>query len=114
MVVINADLGDKATWEGIAHAVICKWTENGVTPREGYAASCLEVVGSKVRRSNSELYEGITAIAEATVTTLMADGRRDAALGAFRMWSDLAGHLARDVDRLRLQQLADHLQPKSD
>lgn len=114
MIVVIPDLGEQATWEGIANAVVCEWKSNGTTYHEGFAPIHLEVVGSVLRRSNDEVYDGLTATAIATITALVADGLREQALGALRIWSDLAARMARDEDRLRLQQLVDRLPANSE
>jgi len=69
------------------------------------------VVGVKRRMSQKEGYELVTARAVATVTALASEGRRETALGALQMWSDLAGAYAQDADLLRLQQIADRAKP---
>jgi hypothetical protein len=119
MVVINADLGDDATWEGIPHAVVCEWVNDGAVMHEGYAAEQLEVVGSVARRSSAEVYAWITAHATATIARLASGWqsetapelivRRSMAIGALQLWQAQAGPAALDADRERLQTLIDSL-----
>jgi hypothetical protein len=117
MTVINSDLGDQATWEGIANAVVCEWMVDGVTYREGYAAEQLEVVGSVVRNSHVEIYRWITRHAEDTIARLTSAWeieaapelivRRSMAIGALQLWQAQAGPAARAEDLERLQVLID-------
>ena len=109
MLVVNDGLGLQARWEGIPDAVVCEWHVKGVIHREGFAAGDLEVVGSRQRQSHPEIYGWITAGAVATITDLVAEGLREQALGAMRMWSETVGVVATDEDRLRLQQLVDRV-----
>lgn len=116
-VVTNSDLGDQASWEGIANAVVCEWQVDGVTYREGYAAGDLEVVGTVQRQSHPEIYEWMTRHAVETIARLTAAWpagaapelivRRSMAIGAFQLWTACCGDLARDEDREQLQTMID-------
>ncbi|OFA00179.1 hypothetical protein [Duganella sp. HH101] len=109
MQVVADNFGSHAHWQGIPDAIVCAWEVDGVTHREGYAAGDLEVVGSQRRQSHTEIYEWVTTGAIATITTLAAQGQHGMAQGAMRLWSELTGTMARDEDRLRLQQLIDRI-----
>jgi uncharacterized protein YodC (DUF2158 family) len=107
MVVADPDKYKDRWWASVPGSVVCEWTVGGVEHAAVHLADTLEVVGSKRRMSQEEVYDLVTARAVATVTALAGDGRSDMVLGALQMWSDLTGDYAQDADRLRLQQIAD-------
>jgi len=109
MVVVDPDKYKDRWWDGVPDSVVCEWTVGGVEHAAVHLADTLEVVGTKRRMSQEEVYELVTARALATVTALAGDGRNDMALGALQMWADLTGDYAQDADRLRLQQIADRV-----
>lgn len=107
MVVADAEKYRDRWWNDIADAVVCEWTEDGYPRGLVYRAQDLELVGSQRRRSDTELYEKMTAVAMQSITDFSIQGNHQQALGAFKMWAALAGPLACDDDALRLQQLVD-------
>jgi len=107
MVIANPEKFKDRWWDNVPGAVVCEWTEDE-RPRDlVYLVRDLELVGSQRRRSDSEVYEKMTAAAIQAITALATNGNHQQALGAFKMWSALAGPLAHDTDALRLQQLVD-------
>jgi hypothetical protein len=107
MVVADADKFKDRWWDNVPDAVVCEWVEDGQPRDLVYLARDLELVGSQRRRSDTELYEKMTAVALQSITDLAIEGNHQQALGAFKMWAALAGPLACDNDTLRLQQLVD-------
>lgn len=107
MMIANPEKYKDRWWDIVPEAVVCEWTAGGVEHAAVHLAQTLEVVGSKRRLSQDEVYDLVTARAVASVTSLASEGRRDMALGALQLWSDLTGPAGQDADRLRLQQLAD-------
>ena len=109
MAVADPDKYTDRWWDCVPGSVVCEWTVGGVEHAAVHLADTLEVVGSKRRMPQEEVYDLVTARAVATVTALAGGGRNDMALGALQMWSDLTGDYAQDADRLRLQQIADRV-----
>ena len=109
MIVADPDKYKDRWWDDVPGSVVCEWTVGGVEHAAVHLAETLEVIGSKRRLSQEEVYDLVTARAVATVTALAGDGSNDLALGALQMWSDLTGDYAQDEDRLRLQQIADRV-----
>jgi len=91
--------------------IICEWMNDGYKHDAVHHAKDLEVVGSKLRHSREQVYEWLTERTIATVTAMAVEGRREMALGALQLWSNITGKHALDADRLRMQQLIDRLPP---
>lgn len=107
MVVADPAKYTDRWWDVVPGSVVCEWAVGGDEHAAVHLADSLEVVGSKRRMSQEEVYELVTARAVATVTALAGEGRHEMALGALRMWAEITGGYAQDADRLRLQQIVD-------
>lgn len=105
MVVQNPEAFEGCWWKDEPDAVVCAWTEHGVTRDAVYLVDELQVVGAQRRRSDREIYEKMTEVAIETITIMALKRRHKEALGAFEMWRALAGPMACDSDALRMQQL---------
>lgn len=111
MLVLDANSHPDRWWPD--DAALCAWTEHGQKHTLLYPVINLEIVGTRRRRSDREVYDKLTAIAIETITAMAADKRHERARGAFRLWSDLVGALADEHDALRLQQLVNRSEEHS-
>lgn len=107
MIVADPALHPDAWCAGMPDLVICEWMDEGYKRDAVHYAKDLEMVGSQPRQSREEVYNWITTRTIETITALVADGEREMARGALRLWEDCTRKYAQDTDLLRMQQLID-------